>query len=75
MDKRCDSALLRLMLDDRLSPEEYKAVEAHVEQCPRCRAELDRMTASAARALLPPPRDEGSSASRLRRISTNALSA
>jgi serine/threonine protein kinase len=39
----CDPDQLRLLADDRLTPEETITLEAHLEGCPQCRASLDGM--------------------------------
>jgi serine/threonine-protein kinase len=46
---------LQQLLNDKLSDEEYHAIEAHVETCPACKEILDRLTNSVQAPVLPPP--------------------
>ena len=38
-----DSAKFRLLLDGKLSSEEFRPIEAHVEECANCQALLGRL--------------------------------
>ena len=42
----CDPDRLKLLVDDRLSPDETIGLEQHLEQCPRCRETLDGLVGS-----------------------------
>jgi tetratricopeptide (TPR) repeat protein/predicted Ser/Thr protein kinase len=50
-----DTDKLQQLLDERVSEEEYRTLEAHLEECPPCLAALERLTAPAAAVLLPSP--------------------
>ena len=43
---RCDPSRLRLLLDDRLDPEDQATLTGHLELCPQCREALERMAAA-----------------------------
>jgi serine/threonine protein kinase len=43
---KCDPDRLKLLVDDRLSPEDTIGLEQHLEQCPPCRATLDNLVDS-----------------------------
>jgi tetratricopeptide (TPR) repeat protein/tRNA A-37 threonylcarbamoyl transferase component Bud32 len=42
-----DLAQLRLLLDGKLSPELFRPIEVHVEECPNCQATLHRLLSGA----------------------------